>query len=124
MSTGLVLFGHGARDPRWREPFDRLKRLVSARHPGPVSLAFLELMEPDLLAAVKGLAERGATRIVVVPMFLGTGGHIQRDLPLLINAAAAAVNVPVSTVMPAGEDTAVLDALAEYCLISVTRSMS
>ncbi|OXH83150.1 cobalamin biosynthesis protein CbiX, partial [Burkholderia multivorans] len=23
-SHGIVLFGHGARDPRWAEPFERL----------------------------------------------------------------------------------------------------
>jgi len=124
MSIGLVLFGHGARDPRWREPFDSLVRAVSKRHSGPVSLAFLELMEPSLSAAVGQLVERGASRVVVVPLFLGTGGHIRRDLPALIEEAARAAKIPVSAVTPAGEDQMILDALAEYCLMSVSRSLS
>ena len=71
MSTGLILFAHGARDARWREPFDRLAALVTQHHPGPVSLAFLEAMSPDLTQAAIALAAAGAERITIVPLFLG-----------------------------------------------------
>jgi sirohydrochlorin cobaltochelatase len=116
MSTGLVLFGHGARDSRWREPFDRLKALVGPRHAGPVELAFLESMSPDLSEACASLVRSGATRIVVVPLFLGTGGHLRRDLPALVAAAQERAGVPVGSVGAAGEDELVLDAIAAYCL--------
>ena len=44
----IILFGHGARDTRWREPFDRLAALWKAQHSSiPVQLAFLEMMEPS-----------------------------------------------------------------------------
>jgi len=115
-ATGLILFGHGARDPRWREPFDRLLSVVMERHPGPVSLAFLEMMAPDLQTACRSLAERGAERIVVVPVFLGTGGHIRKDLPLLVESAREVTGVSVTVVEAIGEDPQVLMALAEYCL--------
>lgn len=115
-SPGLILFGHGARDPRWREPFERLLAAVATRHPAPVSLAFLEHMQPDLQAACLDVVARGARSIVVVPLFLGTGGHIRRDLPLLLQSAARGCGVLVRGVGPAGEDSAVLDALAVYCL--------
>ena len=84
MSTALILFAHGARDPRWREPFDRLHALVSARRAGPVALAFLEMMQPDLTEAARQLAHSGATSAMVVPVFLGTGGHLRQDLPALV----------------------------------------
>ena len=115
-TTGLILFGHGARDPRWREPFDRLAEAVAERFPGPVSLAFLELMSPDLKAACLGAVERGATRIVVVPIFLGTGGHVRRDLPALLESASAAAGVSVTAADAVGEDSQVLAAMADYCL--------
>ena len=124
MSIGLILFGHGARDPRWREPFDRLEKMVSQAHAGPVSLAFLELKEPNLSGAAQLLVSRGATRIVVVPLFLGTGGHIRRDLPLLLEETSVACNVPVNAVTPVGEDPTVIESLAQYCLLSVNRSLS
>lgn len=116
MTTGLVLFGHGARDARWREPFDRLLRLVELRHAGPVSQAFLEHMQPDLAAACSALARAGASRIVIVPLFLGTGGHLREDVPALVAAAQERAGVPVSVVTAAGEAQGVLHALAEYCL--------
>jgi sirohydrochlorin cobaltochelatase len=40
---GIVLFGHGARDARWAEPFERLAAKLRASRGGqPVALAFLE----------------------------------------------------------------------------------
>jgi sirohydrochlorin cobaltochelatase len=115
-TTGLILFGHGARDARWREPFDRLLSVVGERHAGPVSLAFLEVMQPDLPTACSTLVERGATRIVVAPVFLGTGGHLRKDLPRLIASARAQAGVPVTAVDAVGEDPKVLVAVADYCL--------
>jgi sirohydrochlorin cobaltochelatase len=119
MNTGLVLFCHGGRDARWREPFDRLREMIEQRHEGPVELAFLESMSPDLDAACAALVERDAENIVVVPLFLGTGGHLRRDLPPLIEAAWASTGVVVTTVTAAGEDDGVLTAIAEYCMRSV-----
>ena len=116
MTTGLILFAHGARDARWREPFDRLRAMVAARHAGPVELAFLELMSPDLGAACEALAKAGANRILVVPLFLGTGGHLRKDLPTLLAAAQARASVPVASVAAVGENEAVLAAIAEYCM--------
>lgn len=115
-TKGLILFGHGARDPRWREPFDRLAAVVAGRYPGPVSLAFLEMMSPDLQAACRSLVERGARRIIVVPLFLGTGGHLRNDLPALLESAREMAGVPVTAVDAIGEDSQVLAALADYCL--------
>ena len=91
MSRALVLFAHGARDPRWAEPFEAVAERVRAGTPGvPVVLAYLELMAPALAAAVAGLVAAGATRVDVVPLFLGTGGHLRRDLPALVESVRAA----------------------------------
>ena len=115
---GLILFGHGARDERWREPFDRLLSIVAERYPGPVSLAFLDSMSPDLVSTCKEVVASGAERVVVVPVFLGTGGHVRADLPALIETARRITGVPVTTVDSIGEDQQVLSAMAEYCLRS------
>lgn len=115
-STGLVLFGHGARDHRWREPFDRLLASVEARYSGVVSLAFLDSMSPDLATACDDLARRGAKSIIVVPVFLGTGGHLRTDLPKLVAAARDRCAVPVSVAAAVGDDHQVIQALADYCV--------
>lgn len=46
--------------------------------------AFLEGAKPTLADAVDELASRGESRFVIVPYFLTTGLHLQRDLPRLI----------------------------------------
>jgi len=54
MTRSLILFAHGARAASWAAPFERLRALVQARAPEvPVSLAFLELMEPRLPASMR-----------------------------------------------------------------------
>lgn len=114
----LVLFAHGARDARWAEPFQRLQRLVQAQRPDvEVSLAFLELMTPSLPELVAGLALKGCRHVTVVPVFFGQGGHVRRDLPLIVEQLQAAhPQLSITIATAAGEDAGVLDALARYCI--------
>jgi sirohydrochlorin cobaltochelatase len=84
--TGVLLFAHGARDPNWARPFEQARALLAQRQGDAscVSLAFLEFMSPDLIAAGQGLATQGCTQVTVVPLFLGAGGHVRKDLPALL----------------------------------------
>jgi sirohydrochlorin cobaltochelatase len=117
----LILFAHGARAASWALPFQRLRELTAAQRPEvAVSLAFLELMTPSLPDEAAALVARGVREITIVPIFLGQGGHLLRDLPLLIEGLRAAhPEVVFSTVPAVGEDPAVLAAMAAYCLASL-----
>jgi sirohydrochlorin cobaltochelatase len=90
-TQGLILFAHGARNPTWAVPFEAIAERVRQQCPtSPVRLAFLEFMTPSLDAAVDELAESaGCAQVHVLPLFLGTGGHLQRDLPLLMEGLRA-----------------------------------
>ena len=112
----IILFGHGARDGRWREPFDRLAALWQEQHPStPVSLAFLEMMQPSLEEAVTTLSAGGVTDITVVPVFFGQGGHLRNDFPVLLDACREKFpNVKLSATPAVGEDLAVLQAIIEF----------
>lgn len=84
---GILLFAHGARDPAWSRPFDAVARALAKRAQDQghvVALAFLEFMAPDLLEAGAALAAQGCGSVSVVPLFLGAGGHVRKDLPLLM----------------------------------------
>lgn len=120
-TRALVLFAHGARSASWAAPFERLRDMVQAQKPDiDVSLAFLELMEPRLPERVRALAAAGVTHVTVVPVFLGQGGHVLRDLPLIADALRAELpQLTLDVAVAAGEDPAVLQALANYCLAAV-----
>jgi sirohydrochlorin cobaltochelatase len=111
---GLVLFAHGARDPRWREPFERLALKARAARPDvAVSLAFLELMDPSLDAAVDDLAHQGCIAIRVVPVFLGQGGHVREDLPAAVERVQARhPGISITLREAVGEEDSVLDRIA------------
>jgi sirohydrochlorin cobaltochelatase len=118
MKTGLILFAHGSRDPRWAEPFEAILEAIRARSPAlPVRLAFLELMSPDLAAAADALVAEGCTHIDVLPLFLGTGGHLRRDLPPLVEAIRDRHPHVAATLHGAvGEAPALIAALADHAL--------
>ena len=116
--TGLILFAHGARDPRWAAPFEAVAARVRAQRPGvPVRLAFLEFMTPTLPEAGAELAALGCTELQVLPMFLGAGGHVRKDLPLLIDAVRDA-HPGLSILLQAavGEIDSVTAAMADAAL--------
>ena len=90
MSQGLILFAHGARDPRWAAPFEDMAARIRAQRPGlAVRLAYLEFMTPHLPGAAAELVDAGCTRIELLPMFLGSGGHVRKDLPRLLDELRA-----------------------------------
>lgn len=121
MKRALVLFAHGARAQSWAAPFERLREQSQARLPGvPVALAFLELMEPRLPAAVDALVRDGVDDITVVPVFLGQGGHLLRDLPELADAIRAAhPGLRLQLAGAIGEDPDVQAAMTDYCVRSL-----
>lgn len=118
MTQAIVLFAHGARDPRWAAPFEAVAARVRAAAPGlPVALAYLELMAPNLGDAVAALIAAGATRVAVVPLFLGTGGHLRDDLPPLVEEIRARNPGVAIALHPAiGEHAEVVDAMARAAL--------
>jgi sirohydrochlorin cobaltochelatase len=82
---GLILFAHGARDAAWAVPFEAVAARVRAQQPRwLVVTAYLELMAPDLAGAAASLQQSGCNRIHIVPLFLGSGAHVKRDLPLQV----------------------------------------
>jgi sirohydrochlorin cobaltochelatase len=114
----VILYAHGARDPRWAEPFERLLLRVRAKRPQlPAALAFLDYIEPDLKSSAQTLAAQGVTTIRIVPLFFGRGGHLREDFPKQIAAAQSALpNVQFEVAQAAGEAPEVLDALADFVL--------
>ena len=124
----LILFAHGARAASWAAPFERLRELTQARMPdATVHLAFLELMSPRLPELVQlllaDLPEGAVLDATVVPVFLGQGGHVLRDLPLLLDELRQAhPQLRLKVVEAVGENPRVLAAIADYCVAAPGQS--
>ncbi len=116
MSTGILLFAHGARDPNWARPLERLKRMLAERMPeAMIETAFLEHMTPTLEEAASVLVARGATELSVVPVFIAYGGHLREDLPRRVEALEAKhPGVPVRIAPPIGEVDTILSAITGW----------
>jgi sirohydrochlorin cobaltochelatase len=123
--NGLLLIAHGARSPDWAAPFhDVMGRIRAMRPELPAELAFLELMSPTLLEAGARLAAAGCTHAEVLPLFLGGGGHVRRDLPHLIEQLQAAHPGLRCTLHAAvGELGTVIQAMADAALALVDHDL-
>lgn len=123
LTRALVLFAHGARDPRWAAPFERLQAILQSRLPDvSVHLAFLELMAPRLPELAQDLEDRGYTELTVVPVFFGQGGHVLRDLPQLVEELRQRhADMTIKVAAAVGEDDSVLQAIADYCQAALAR---
>lgn len=117
----IVLFAHGARDPAWAQPFQRIKARLEARQPGvAVELAFLEIMQPTLADAVAKLVLEGCKSIKIAPLFMAQGGHLKNDLPKILESIRGAHPGVALALLPAvGDVDPILDAIADW-LVSAT----
>jgi sirohydrochlorin cobaltochelatase len=115
---GIILLGHGSRDPLWRQPMEAVAaRLAVLRAGVPVRCAYLELEPPTLADAVRELAAAGAVCVSITPMFLGSGKHVREDLPRLLDALRDThPDVRFELRRPVGDDSRLLDLLAQLAL--------
>jgi len=111
LKEGIVLLGHGSKDPQWSQPFEKIAVNLGKRLPAvSVFLAYLE-HGPSLDEAVTALVAKGALSIRVVPLFLGAGGHVKEDLPKLV-AQAKRPEVNLVLDKPIGEQPEIIEAIA------------
>ena len=121
--TALVLLAHGARDPEWSLPMQRVREAIRAQIPHQrVELAFLEFITPSLRSCVETLVLEGAERIVVVPMFIAQGRHIKRDVPLLLEELRKLhPQISFEQAGVVGEAECVIQAITAYVLALVEK---
>ncbi|XHS77550.1 sirohydrochlorin chelatase [Burkholderiaceae bacterium UC74_6] len=116
---GLLLFGHGARDPEWARPFEAVAARIRSQQPElPLALAFLEFMQPDFATAAAGLVEAGCSRVHILPLFLGVGGHVRKDVPALVERLQATHGAGIEWILhpPVGDAEPVSRAITEVAL--------
>jgi sirohydrochlorin cobaltochelatase len=123
MKSALILFAHGARDPEWATPFQKIQRNIAVRCPGlSVELAFLEFMAPPLPDAVEKLAGAGHDAITIAPLFMAQGGHLKHDLPQLLDSLRRRFPAVTLKLLPAvGDVDTILEAISDWLVNSTPR---
>ena len=92
MRNGIIIVDHGSRRDESNRMLERVATLFAERFRGRYEIvepAHMELAEPSIASAYARCVERGATRVVVCPFFLGPGKHWTQDIPSLTAQAAA-----------------------------------
>jgi sirohydrochlorin cobaltochelatase len=112
--SAIILFAHGAREPDWALPFERLRDRLRASGLR-AELAYLGSMPPALEDAAAVLVREGRRRVIIVPMFLAQGGHLKEDLPKLVAALRAEHAGVEFEVTPAlGDAPEMIEAMAAW----------
>ncbi|MFD7431897.1 sirohydrochlorin chelatase [Streptomyces sp. NPDC059818] len=105
-APALVAVAHGSRDPRALRTVTELLGRVQELRPGlDVRLGHIELNAPLLPATLDALGNGDA---VLVPLLLGRGHHVKRDIP---EAAAGAPALRTRTAAPLGPHPLLVEAL-------------
>ena len=88
--TGVLLCGHGSRDPEAIGEFELFAKALRSRLPGvDFATGYLEFARPTIRDGLAALAARGARRILAAPGMLFAASHVKNDLPWEVNSFAA-----------------------------------
>ncbi|MEW6426342.1 MAG: CbiX/SirB N-terminal domain-containing protein [Bacillota bacterium] len=109
MKTGIVVLGHGSRRTvdGANHVLLRLAEMVKASTGADLlETAFLNprAQRQNLADAVRKLVAGGAKRIIVAPVFLSNGLHIQRDIPAEIEQLKEKYRVEIVPAAHLGAD--------------------
>ena len=117
MQTGIIIVDHGSRLAQSNAMLEDVAAAFGKRFAelyDIVEPAHMELAEPSIATAYAKCVQRGATRVVVCPFFLGPGKHWTGDIPRLTrDASEKHPGTTYHITMPLGLDDLILDLLAK-----------
>src|SRR3954447_15538041 len=87
---GVMVCGHGSRDPEAIAEFKSVAAGIAQRLPQyPADYGFLEFAKPIIRDGLDRLRGRGVDRILAVPGMLFAAGHAKDDIPSVLNTYQA-----------------------------------
>jgi len=91
IKTGIIICDHGSRRAQSNDNLKILAERFISRFPVELPIvepAHMELAMPDIAEAYTNCVKKGATHVVVLPLFLAKGKHWTHDIPSLTSQAA------------------------------------
>jgi sirohydrochlorin cobaltochelatase len=127
---GMLLVGHGSKMPYNKELVENTGKLIAGRSPEyKVKCAFMNMNKPSIEDALEEFKKENVDVLVVVPLFLAKGVHIEKDIPSLIGLPEGQKkgtfvingrNVPLVYADPIGSDPL----LADLMIKNAARALS
>jgi sirohydrochlorin cobaltochelatase len=88
--TGVMVCGHGSRDPEAISEFELVAASLKAKLPNiDIETGYLEFARPIIREGLEKLATRGVGRILALPGMLFAASHVKNDLPWEVNSFGA-----------------------------------
>jgi len=114
----LILFAHGSKNPPWRAPVEELAEWLQAElGQDQVRLAYMAHSPPTLADAVADAIGSGAKNIHVLPLFLSSLGHVDRDLrPLVDRLSEAHPSIQLELLPPVGQHRLFFELVRELAI--------
>lgn len=111
INASLILLAHGSKDPKWCKSFEPL--VVEGRDL-PLHLAYMDFIEPSLATITQELANDGINMIKVLPLFMSSGGHTDKDIPEQVNKLKLQFpNITFEILPPIGEHSKIVTSMKE-----------
>ena len=121
-NVGLILIGHGSKLPHNRENLEKIAEILRKQSQFKiVEIAFMIRNAPTIPEAIDIVAQKGVSKIVLVPAFLAPGVHTTQEIPELIDvkdkqSQLSARGIQVFYGEPIGADECIAVILAEKAL--------
>ncbi len=111
----VLYIGHGTRSKTGAQEIRTFIERVMKRIDVPIQLlCFLELTDPSIEEGFRQCIDKGATEIVMVPLFLLAAGHIKEDIPAVLSALKEQYpQIGIKVRDPFGIHGGILDGVAE-----------
>lgn len=106
---GIILVGHGSKESHNKEVVEHFAEKLKSRYPY-VRCAFVQINEPSLKESLMEAVKSGIKKIVVQPVFLTRGVHVDYDLPRILGLAP-------------GERSGILEILDEKVEVVISEPM-
>ena len=115
MKRAILLVDHGSRRPEANALLEDVANQFRKRAAESiVEVAHMEIAEPSIAEGIEACVEKGATRIIVHPFFLGPGRHTSEDIPAQVERAAKGhPDIPIRISEPLGNHAALIDVILD-----------
>jgi precorrin-8X/cobalt-precorrin-8 methylmutase len=128
--TSLILIGHGSKLPHNQETLEELANTLRKRSKfESVKICFMVRNKPSIPEMLEKVVEEGATKIVLIPIFLAHGMHTKYEIPEILETKQKELELKAQGIQviygePLGSDQRIAELIEEKALESLGQQTS